>query len=60
MKKSELAAWYFAVAKAASETRPGNTQEELEEWDFFFLWWGRDLWLEAGRPTGFPWRVDCD
>ena len=58
MKMSELAAWYFAVVKASSEARPGETPEELEEWDYFFLWWARELWLKAGRPNGFPWRVD--
>jgi len=58
MTKKEMELWYLAVVKAASEVRPGDTPEELEEWDFFFLWWARDLWLQAGRPMRSPWTTE--
>ena len=57
MTKSEMAAWYWAVCKASSEV-PSGVDEELESWEAFFMEWARLLFVEAGRPHGFPWRMD--
>ena len=52
-----MAAWYWAVCKASSEV-PSGVDEELESWEAFFMEWARLLFVEAGRPRGFPWRMD--
>jgi hypothetical protein len=61
MTKKEMAAWYWAICEAMKDCpAPGewSDQEGLDSWDSFFMEWARQLFVEAGRPKGFPWRVD--
>jgi hypothetical protein len=65
MSKREMAYWYYAVCEASEGCRDGwlgkvgeKAQEEIESWDSFFMEWARQLFVEAGRPKGFPWRMD--
>ena len=58
MTKSEMAAWYWAVCTAREETPVGSEEDALESRDAFFGEWARLLFVEAGRPHGFPWRMD--
>ena len=58
MTKREMAAWYWAVCEAERETPIGPEEDALESRDAFFMEWARLLFVEAGRPSGPPWRVD--
>ena len=65
MTKKEMAAWYWAVCKAAEECAPKylkrpDDQDKLESWESFFMEWARLLFVEAGRPGGFPWNAETD
>ena len=60
MSKREMAAWYWAICEAAKETPywAADGDQAIECHDAFFSEWCRLLFVEAGRPKGFPWRVD--
>lgn len=60
MSKKEMAAWYWAVCEAAQTEKEwaGDGEEALECWEAFFMGWCQTLYIEAGAPKGFPWRVD--
>ena len=55
-----MAAWYWAICEAMKETPywAEDGDEALECHEAFFAEWCRLLFVEAGRPRGFPWRVD--
>lgn len=62
MTKKEMAAWYWAICVAAQVTKewPSDGDEALECWEAFFLEWPRLLFVESGRPGGFPWNHETD
>lgn len=54
-----MAAWYWAICEAQRDVQmPDHTDPDGQDaWEAFFLEWPRQLFVGAGRPTGFPWRV---
>ena len=60
MTKREMALWYWAICTAGGDfPAPYYTEhEELSAWVQFWMEWPRQLYVEAGCPDGFPWRVD--
>ena len=60
MSKREMAAWYWAVCRAAAELPSPVEADDLECWEAFFMEWPRLLFVEAGRPGGFPWNAETE
>ena len=65
MSKQEMAAWYWAICVAAKDmpcvyVAGDEGLDAYECWEAFFMEWPRLLFVEAGRPGGFPWNAETE